>query len=301
MTFGGNMRKIVTLFTALTLLAAVATGCTSSVGSGTEGTATPGGTDVLVVEEIPLNADLIQAFNDYVDAEGGRPIALTDSSTAEGNPDWVKLGPGLEEGTVYGTNFACLVAQESWFLANRLPVPSNADQAAPYLQLNAEPSTVWESAWVASLGGPKESAKKLAQLGQKGTRLHGVEISQSGAEPSREERVVVQSALYPWLAANNLGTDTEWGVIEDSCVQVELKVQHQGDSGDRFVTFLTDPQTQQHLADWGLGYAAADPGRGDGPAAQLAPAPQGTKTVAGSVADWQESTRAAWANLSSLH
>ncbi len=61
------------------------------------------------------------------------PVAEWETTTEAPPPEqenWVRLDGST--GTPYGTDYTCLLANQSWFSANRLPVPATKEDADKY-------------------------------------------------------------------------------------------------------------------------------------------------------------------------
>lgn len=168
------------------------------------------------------------------------PDGLTTEAIAELYPldpdkeETIEIGPGVI-GTQVGNDYECILYNRAWFLVNNRPLPTVAELKAELLFVPSGAVGDWP------------------------------EGTGDGDSPFR-----VGSALFPFLTANNLGTESQWQVLDPSgCVQIPVAVA--SSAPESFVEFLKSAAGQGALAETGLAY----PVTGTVPAnvAKLAPEP----------------------------
>lgn len=190
-----------------------------------------------MVVGVPEGVRYQQAFFDQVAAQTGleitqvavndegAAISLADVDLVLGVTDeWVDANrdelaseaPDADVAVVkYGEDDACLLVDSSWYSANNIALPKKLSEVAqPQLE-----SAVADS-------DPLLSPYALAALPQWQAIMEAwaEATPQSGdlvAEHSGGGGAVVGSALEPRRNPNNLGTDTRYRVLSDTCVQME--------------------------------------------------------------------------------
>ncbi len=264
------------LISLVTALALALAGCTSSIGAYAQsGGDRPGET----AAQLMVSGELVspQLIDELSELSG-----ITLSAAAPGEGD-VELGQVQEPGVPYGVDFVCLIAQQSWFAANRLGTPASAGEAAPYLALSDPediPQVAW---WLAGNAGLdqvrlEQNLKALVAAGASLPWYSTDANAKSGAEVGR---VIVESALYPVRNANNLGTGSEWVAVPNTCVEYTVFAQNSGtnEEANDFIDFLLTPTAQQLLAQTGSNYPLARTEQLPEPVENLAPYPQHAETL----------------------
>lgn len=159
--------------------------------------------------------------------EGASVDILSEEYPIDQNDeDPVEIGQNVS-GVEIGRDATCVLVNQSWFLVNKLPLPSTSAEVKPeWLYV---PDGL-EGQWPSGTGGEDAPAR-------------------------------IDSALLPWRTVNNLGTESQWVVLEDTCLPHTVKVS--GDAPESFINFLQSRSGQDVLARAGIAF----PLEGDGPAA----------------------------------
>lgn len=210
------------------------------------------------------------------EVEGGAPLALVDvlvgsdplwleSSGVKGvlTADSVQIEGGVDS-VLYGHDAACVLANRTWFSANNITMPSQLSDL-----------TAKEKYSVAATADPLTSPSALALLPRWAADWEAFEgfstgsaAQQSGAQSGANEEAatgssaagIAGSVLVPLRHPNNLGTDTQFKVLPDSCVRREVSAVTVATAADRvalaedFIDLLTSPQGQRILAEHALAY-----------------------------------------------
>lgn len=142
----------------------------------------------------------------------------------ENNEDPVEIGEDVS-GVEIGRDATCVLVNQSWFLVNKLALPGSSSEIKPEWLFVPEDL---EEEWPNGTGGEDAPAR-------------------------------IDSALLPWRTVNNLGTESQWVVLEDTCIPHTVKVS--GKAPESFINFLQTPAGQDVLARAGIAF----PLEGEGP------------------------------------
>lgn len=259
----------------------------------------PGGTEVETAtedepDEVQLaSVEAVDVLMGY-DPDWFAP-ALAGTTNAEGDVlDLVDLSS-----VTYGTDNACVLADASWFSANNLPLPAKVSELptgaleqvvatsdpriSPYA-LAALPE--WDDLWgtwqkarseeTAQSGGEEseeDGGGKASAAGAVGPQS-GEEDGGEGVAPGK-----VGSALEPIRNPNNLGTDTRYRVLSDTCVErksalIDLSVLHGRDQDDAAYVILADYLAGSAGAELLAKYGVAAPAQAGAVQSDEPPAPE---------------------------
>lgn len=207
----------------------------------------PGGVPALDTETTLDDVDVLMGFDpnwfdqSLLSSTGAHRVDLVDLSF-----------------TTYGTDDACVLVDASWFSANNLALPKTLGQL---------PEGALET--IVGSSDPRVSPYALAALPQ-WDGLWGTWglAPQSGLSQSGERRELgavgkVGSALEPIRNPNNLGTDTRYRVLTDTCVErevvlVDMSARPERERDDAayvvLADFLVGNAGAKMLAEYGVAY-----------------------------------------------
>ena len=229
------------------------------------------GTSGLGYRQVVVNASLLDEVVD------GSPLESVDVLVGS-DPLWLEvsgvadvLGAGEVRAAddvdlvTYGQDAACVLVNRSWFSANNVAMPDNLESLS-----------VEQKERVAAVSDPLTSPSALALLPLwvgdwevfEGPAGSADEASQSGAqsgqigpnEGAATSPGVVGSALEPLRHPNNLGTDTQFKVLPDTCVGREVgavmvtREPERAGHVEGFLDLLLSPQGQRIIAEHALAY-----------------------------------------------
>ncbi len=262
--------------------------CTSSVptepGVTWGGLAQSGETSELVTVAVPegsmLPLDGLEALSKELSI-GFRQVVLDPPAVAEGGLEGVledvdvlmgvdelwldtsgvqealHLTGGDLKAVSYGSDSACVLVDRSWFSANNLAIPSELAAVDPK-QLEG----------IVAASNPMASPYALALLPMWkdhwkswGETQGAAQETQSGAEPVTPVVAgIIGSVLEPLRHPNNLGTDTRYQALSDTCVQRQVSMLAVSTNPERSVLvgeladLLTSARGQEIVADYALAF-----------------------------------------------
>ncbi len=221
----------------------------------------PGGTEVGASSDDGVKRDSAAAVAD-VDVLMGFDAEWFDPALGSGGADTVEL---IDLSSItYGNDNACVLVDSSWFSANDWALPTKVSElpdsalekivagsdprVSPYaLAVLPEWNGLW-SGWHAQVGEHAQSGGEVPDGGGAVDRDVAGDVGPKSGDEEGGEGVApgkIGSALEPIRNPNNLGTDTRYRVLADTCVErkvalIDLSVLRGHNDDDAAYVILAD-------------------------------------------------------------